>query len=153
MDRLPRRLPIWPGAPKAAQPRPHVHQRRGPDCAIAAAATITGVSYDEAASVAFSLREEGLGGMRADNIVKLLERLTDGPWRPEKRIRSRIRLRDMTFPSDLVVACIVDPWLIRGAHAVVARDRWVYDGSLDAPVSPRDHPRGKWIISWLIVPG
>ena len=42
MRQLPKRLPIWPGSPKASQERPHIHQRRGPDCAIAAAATITG---------------------------------------------------------------------------------------------------------------
>jgi hypothetical protein len=153
MDHLPRRLPIWPGAPRAAQPRPHVPQQRGPDCAIAAAATVTGVSYDQVASVAFSLREEGLGGMRVDNMVKLLERLTDIPWRAEKKLRSWIRLGDMTFPGELVVACIVDPWLIRGAHAIVARDQTVYDGSLDEPVSPRDHPRRKWYISWLVISG
>ncbi len=64
MNDLPRKLPIWPGAPSASNPKKHVEQRYGPDCAIAAAATITGTTYDEAASVAFSLREEGLGGMR-----------------------------------------------------------------------------------------
>jgi hypothetical protein len=153
MDQLPRRLPIWPGAPKAGQPRPHVQQRRGPDCAVAAAATITGVSYDEAASVAFSLREDGLGGMRADNMAKLLERLTNSPWRAEPRARFRVRLRDTTFPASLVVAYLVSPGLWRRAHAIVARERLVYDGSLDEPVSPQDHPMKAWSVSWLIVPG
>ena len=64
MADLPRKLPIWPGAPSASRPKSHVLQQRGPDCAIAAAATIAGVTYDQAASVAFSLREEGLGGVR-----------------------------------------------------------------------------------------
>ena len=86
-------------------------------------------------------------------MVKLLERLSDVPWRAEKKIRSGIRLRDMTFPGDLVVAYIVDPWLFRGAHAIVARERMVYDGSLVEPVSPQDHPSRKWFISWMITPG
>ena len=55
MNDLPRKLPIWPGAPAASAPKQHVLQRRGPDCAIAAAATIAGVTYDEAASVASDL--------------------------------------------------------------------------------------------------
>jgi hypothetical protein len=65
MNDLRRRLPIWPGSPAAADPKKHVCQRRGPDCAIAAVATITGVTYDQAASAAFSLRNDGLGGMSA----------------------------------------------------------------------------------------
>jgi hypothetical protein len=152
MKDLPKRLPIWPGAPTASQPRPHVHQVHGPDCAIAAAATITGMTYEQAASVAFSLRGDGLGGMRPDRIVELLYRLTDVPWQ-YKTDRSFIRLRDMIFPGDLVIAGIRDPWLFRGAHAIVARDRTVYDGSLDEPVSTQDHPRKKWLVLGVIVRG
>ena len=152
MNDLPRKLPIWPGAPSASKPRDHVVQRYGPDCAIAAAATITGVSYDEASSVAFSLREEGLGGMRPDNMIKLLERITDCPWRMKSVIRSWIRLRDKTFPDELVVANIVHPWWSR-AHAIVARNQRIYDGTIDKPVSTQDHPLMKWYVAILFIRG
>jgi hypothetical protein len=152
VNELPRKLPIWPGAPAASSPRKHVPQRRGPDCAIAAAATITGVTYDEAASVAFSLREEGLGGMRPQMIIKLLYRLSETPWRIEWLTRSRVRLSATVFPDHLVLACIASPWL-RHHHAIVARERVIYDGSLDAPVSPADHPHKDWYPVWLLAPG
>ncbi len=91
-----------------------------------------------------------MGGMRVNKMVKLLERLTDVPWRADQRLRSRIRLRDTTFPSDLVVAFIFSPWL-RSAHAIVGRERLVYDGSLDGPISPQEHPRGNWYVGWLFI--
>jgi hypothetical protein len=148
---LPRKLPIWPGAPAASNPRTHVHQRCGPDCAIAAAATITGVAYDEAASLAFSLREDGLGGMRPQAMVNLLYRLTDMPWRVERSFRSkRVRLASMVFPVQLVVACIVSPWRRRG-HAIVARERVIYDGLLEGPVGPQEHPYKNWFVGWMVV--
>ncbi len=151
MDQLPKRLPIWPGSPRADQPRAHVTQRHGPDCAIAAAATITGVSYEEAADAAFTLRVDGLGGMRPDKIVSLLQRLTDVPWRLERCRWPRRRLRDTTFPDQLVLATIDGPW--GGRHAIVARGSWAYDGSLGKPVLCRDHPRGAWRVFSLIVRG
>ncbi len=150
MNELPRKLPIWPGAPEASRPRKHVPQMRGPDCAIAAAATITGVTYDEAASVAFSLREEGLGGMRPPMIIKLLFRLTETPWRIEWLIRSKVRLAETVFPDHLVLACIASPWLLRNHHAIVARERVIYDGSLEAPVSPAEHPHKDWYPVWFL---
>jgi hypothetical protein len=151
MSDIPRKLPIWPGAPSASRSRDHVQQRWGPDCAIAAAATITCVTYDEAASVAFSLREEGLGGMRAQELKKLLYRLTDAPWRIEWLFRTRVRVSSMVFPERLTMACITSPWR-RQAHAVVARKQVIYDGSLDGPVSTAEHPHKNWYVSWLIVP-
>ena len=153
MNDLPRKLPIWPGAPGASNPRNHVLQRHGPDCTIAAAATITGVTYEQAASVAFSLREDGLGGMRPQNLIKLLYRLTDAPWRVDWLLRSRVRLSSMVFPEQLTVACLVSPWALRGAHAIVARGRTIYDGSLDGPVSPEAHPHKNWYVAWLIERG
>jgi hypothetical protein len=27
----------------------------------------------------------------------------------------------------------------------------IYDGSLDGPVSPEDHPSKNWFVTWLIV--
>jgi hypothetical protein len=150
MNDLPRKLPIWPGAAQASTRRAQIHQRRGPDCAIAAAATLTGVSYDEAASVAFSLREDGLGGMRPQAIKKLLYRLTDMPWRIEWLFRTRIRLSSMVFPKQLAMACIASPWR-RNHHAIVARERVIYDGSLEGPVSPEVHPFKNWFVTWLIV--
>lgn len=150
MDQLPKRLPIWPGSPKADQMRAHVVQQYGPDCAIAAAATITGVSYERAAYVAFSLREEGLGGMYMEKSVVLLRRLTDVPWRLEKRRWRRRRLRDTTFPDEFVFASIAHPWG-RSAHAIVARTCWVYDGSPDKPVKAQEHPRGNWYVrGWIV---
>jgi hypothetical protein len=149
MHDLPRKLPIWPGAPSASSPRNHVLQQRGPDCAIAAAATITGVTYDQAASVAFSLREEGLGGMRPQAMVKLLYRLTDTPWRLELLFRTRIPLSSMLFPDQFVVVCIASHWR-RRCHAIVARERVVYDGSLENPISTQDHPQKDWHVVWLI---
>jgi hypothetical protein len=128
-----------------------VHQRRGSDCAIAAAATITGVRYEEAASAAFSLREEGLGGIRPHQMNQLLERLTDVPWRTEWLFRSRVRLRAMKFPHELVLAFISEPWFGRRRHAIVVRDRVIFDGSLEHPISPEDHPCSKWFVSALFV--
>ena len=152
MQDLPRKLPIWPGSPRASQPRSHVVQRQGPDCAIAAAATITGVTYDEAASVAFSLREEGLGGMRAPAMAELLNRLTDVPWRIQWLARARIPLRHMVFPDQLTAACITSGGLWPNAHAIVARGPLIYDGSLEEPVSREKHPRKNWYVAWLIEP-
>jgi hypothetical protein len=150
MHDLPRKLPIWPGAPGAAEPRKHVLQRRGPDCAIAAAATIAGVPYDEAASMAFSLREDGLGGMRAQRVQEFLYRLTDKPWRIRSLARMRVRLCSMVFPQQLSVACIASHSIRPLAHAFAARQRVIYDGSLEKPVSPRDHPLKDWYLAWLI---
>ena len=150
MNDLPRRLPIWPGSPGAADPKKHVCQRRGPDCAIAAVATITGVTYEQAASAAFSLREDGLSGMRPHAIKELLYRLTDQPWRFEWLARTRIRLASMIFDEQLSVACITSHGLRPNAHAVVARKGIIYDGSLDEPVSPQEHPLKNWYVAWLI---
>jgi hypothetical protein len=147
---LPRKLPIWPGAPSASSSRKHVLQQRGADCALAAAATITGVTYDEAASEAFSLREEGLGGIRPKHMMELLWRLTDSPWRIVWLFRTRVRLSAMVFPDQLVVACITGGGLRPTAHAIVARERVIYDGSLDEPVTTAEHPSKNWYVSWLI---
>jgi hypothetical protein len=152
MNDLPRKLPIWPGSPRASQPRNHVLQRHGPDCAIAAAATITGVSYEEAASVAFSLREKGLGGVRPRAMVELLNRLTDAPWRVQWLFRTRTPLAHMVFPEQLTAACIISRGLLPRAHAIVARGPLIYDGSLDQPVSREQHPCKDWYVNWLIEP-
>ena len=136
----------------ASIPKKHVHQRHGPDCAIAAAATITGVAYDEAASAAFSLREQALGGMRPQKMVELLYRLSDTPWRLKWLFRTRVRLSSMVFPDHLTMACITSPGLRINAHAIVARQRIVYDGDLEQPVSPEEHPMKNWYVAWLIEP-
>jgi hypothetical protein len=154
MNNLPKRLPIWPGAPGASSARSHIHQRHGPDCAIAAAATIAGVSYEEAASAAFSLRESGLKGMRRQEMIKLLERLTDMPWRLKDLTGLRQpRLGQMKFPDELVVAGIIHPWFFWRRHALAARGRVVYDGSLDRPTSPQDHPYSQWYVDALFIRG
>jgi hypothetical protein len=127
-----------------------VLQQRGADCALAAAATITGVTYDAAACVAFSLREEGLGGVRPKNMLELLCRLTDSPWRIVWLFRTRVRLSAMVFPDQFVVACITSGGLRPTAHAIVARGRVIYDGSLNEPVTATEHPRKDWYVSWLI---
>ncbi len=84
-------------------------------------------------------------------MLKLLERLTDVPWRTEWLFRARVPLRAMVFPQELVVAFLMDPWLARDSHAIVACDRVIYDGSLEHPASRDDHPRGKWYVSALCV--
>ena len=152
MNDLPRRLPIWPGSPRASQPRGHVLQCRGPDCAIAAAATITGVTYEQAASVAFSLREEGLGGIRPRAMIELLYRLTDVPWRVQWHFRARIPLQRMVFPDQLTVACITTHGLRPKAHAIVARGSVIYDGAREQPSSRETHPHKDWYVAWLIEP-
>jgi hypothetical protein len=58
----------------------------------------------------------------------------------------------MFFADQLVVACIVSPWRRRG-HAIVARDRLIYDGLLEGPVSSQEHPRKNWFVGWMIVRG
>ena len=57
----------------------------------------------------------------------------------------------MIFPDQFVVACIVNHWRGR-PHAIVARERTVYDGSLENPVSIQDHPHKNWHVAWLIEP-
>ncbi|MFI5456639.1 MAG: hypothetical protein ACHRXM_14420 [Isosphaerales bacterium] len=84
-------------------------------------------------------------------MIELLVRLTDVPWRIERMTRSRVQLREIVFPHELVMASILDPWLFRGCHAIVARGRVVYDGSLEQPISPEDHPRKKWYIRELCI--
>ncbi len=113
-------------------------------------ATITGVTYDQAASAAFSLRNDGLGGMSSHAIKELLYRLTDEPWRLTSLFRTRIRLASMIFNEKLCVACITSPGIRPRAHAIVARKLSIYDGSLDEPVSCQEHPLKNWYVAWLI---
>ena len=151
MNDLPRKLPIWPGAPAASTPKQHVLQRRGPDCAIAAAAMVAGVTYEEAASVAFSLREERFGRhASAKDGQVVISSPPIGPVRAHSLIRKQIRLSSMAFPPDLAVAAITTLWPGASTHAFVTRGQLIYDGSLDNPVSPKDHPSKNWYVSWVI---
>ncbi len=110
MNDLPRKLPIWPGAPAAAEPKKHVLQRRGPDCAIAAAATITGVTYDQAASAAFSLRNDGLGALSPPRHQGALV----SPHRPALASRMACSHQDSLVLDDLQRAVVRrllhEPW-------------------------------------------
>jgi hypothetical protein len=152
MNTPPRRVPVWPGSPAALRPRRHVLSRQHADCAIATAATVTGVPYEEAASAAFSLREEGLGGLRPEPFLKLLARLDGRPWRadiPSLRGECVLTLATFAFPEELVAANISHwfwPWR---CHAIAATATVVYDPNYDEPLSQSAHPWRNWKVRVL----
>jgi hypothetical protein len=143
------RLASSPGT-TADDPTNPIVLRHGPDCAIAAVATVANLTYDETASAAYTLRKNGLSEINPFAIKELLYHLTGKLWRLEWLLSTRIRVSSMIFDERLSIACITTYGSAEDAHAFAARKRTIYDGFLDAPVSTHEHPLKHWYVGWLI---
>ena len=115
-------------------------------CAIATAATIGGITYEEAESLAGGRTPMQLRFPRETK--RLLEKITQSRWRWHRIWRPR-RLRDIALPTWPVALFLVNK---RFGQWVAAKGRLVHDPEFAFACGVDEYCRGEWFVTRRLEP-
>jgi len=119
----------------------HCTQRGTKDCAIAAIAMVSGISYEEVEKRALQLGKRRR--MSRTKTLLLLESATRLKWRACVALRRR-SLTGLNMSDQIVPVVIRRPWSIRKLHLIVMYKDIVHDPAYDHSFVLREYPRLHW---------
>jgi hypothetical protein len=129
----------------------HIRKQDWMGCAVAAAAMISDLDYEDVAAHLPDLDPARLRWPR--ELRALLESVTDTEWRLTQCRRPLRPVREFAFPAWPIAAFIQDDYKYpRFGHWVAVRDEIVHD-----PGEARVHlaskfPRSDWLVAWTAQP-
>jgi hypothetical protein len=132
------------------RPLSHVRQRQSNDCGIAAAAIAANVPYETAA--AHSPANPGERGIAIQEIVPLLECLTNTDWRTPETGWFHPVFRHIKTDELLVLVIRRRKWS-GPSHYITVKGGWVYDPAFPTRYRIENYPRGNWHVLLRIRPG